>query len=98
MYCTSLIVWVILLLLMSSAFKCHTGCPRTFNSSRGLRQHRAFCSIYATAHEDQIARVNTTFRLTEEPPNKRIRQGGEDSPVCVENSTLDIALTSIPGH
>ena len=55
MYGISLIVWVILLLLMSSAFKCHSGCPRVFNNSRGLRQHRAICPTYATAYEDQIA-------------------------------------------
>jgi hypothetical protein len=66
------------LLLMASVFKCHPDCPCSFTSQRGLTQHRSTCHIYGPVQAGQIARANTTFLLTEEPPNKRVRLGVDE--------------------
>ena len=84
---------------MFSVFKCHPDCPQVFQAQIGLTQHHKTCGIYTMAEAERTYfQASVTFRLTEEPPLKQVRQGTDESQVLVADSLLVIPLNSIPGR
>ena len=72
---------------MASVFKCHSDCPHSFTSQRGLTQHWSTCRIYGLVQAGWIAWASMTFLLTKEPLHKCVRLGTDELQVRVVNSS-----------